>query len=523
MTDRGVEMLQINGIAKRFGATVALEGVDFAVRAGEVHALIGENGAGKSTLMNVVAGAVRPDHGEMRLQGEPYAPASPLEARRSGVALIHQELSLCAHLSVAENVLLGMEPSRHGWVDRSALRDRAAALLDEFGHPGLDPGRPVGALSLATQQVVEICRALAANARVLLMDEPTSALQRDDTERLFALVRRLAARGIAVVYISHFLEEVREIADRYTVLRDGRTVDRGTIAEVTNEHLIAQMVGQAMSGLFPARSARARPGDVVLTVSDLSAPPVLKEASFEVRRGETLGIAGLVGSGRTELVRALFGLADRVSGRITLFGQTFDAGGASSARRLRQGFGYLSEDRKGEGLALPLSIADNLTATRLSACTRGAGWLDLECQRASSRRWMDALRIRSRSPAQRVRALSGGNQQKVVVGRLLHQDATVLLLDEPTRGIDIASKEQVYEVIARCAAEGKAVIMVSSYLPELFGLCDRLAVMRRGRLSAARPIDAWTPETVLAAAIGAGALEDADDSSASAVSRPAWS
>jgi ribose transport system ATP-binding protein len=320
-------------------------------------------------------------------------------------------------------------------------------------------------------------------------------------ERLFRLVRHLASRGIAVVYISHFLEEVREIADRYTVLRDGRTVDAGTLAATTDEQIVAQMVGREMARLFPERPARTL-GDVVLSVTDLAAPPGLVHASFELRRGEILGIAGLVGSGRTELVRALFGLGGVTSGQIVIGGRPVDARRGKPAARLREGLGYVSEDRKGEGLALPLSVADNLTATRLAAFTRG-GWLDLDAQRDGARRWMDALSIRARSPDDAVRTLSGGNQQKVAIGRLLHQDAEVLLLDEPSRGIDIGSKAQVYEIISRCADEGKAVLVVSSYLPELFELCDRLAVMHRGRLSPARPVAEWTPESVLEAAITA--------------------
>ena len=495
-------LLQISGIAKRFGATVALDGVNFTLHPGEVHALIGENGAGKSTLMNVLTGAVQPDRGEMRLQSGPYAPASPLDARRQGIALIHQELSLCPHLSVSENILLGIEPSRWGKIDRRESRRRALALLDQFGHAEIRPESIVGELSLAARQVVEICRALAAEARILLMDEPTSCFQREDIERLFALVRHLAGRGIGVVYISHFLEEVREIADRYTVLRDGKSADTGQIVGASDERLIAQMVGRPVSGLFPQRVRGASGGEVVLSVRDLSAPPAVEHASFDLRRGEILGIAGLMGSGRSELIRVLFALQQPLSGRIVMLGREMRARDASPAQRLDEGFGYLSEDRKGEGLAVSLSIADNLTVTRLSECTAAGGWLDLRCRAQRARRWIEALRIRARSPEQRVSALSGGNQQKVAFGRLLNQDATILLLDEPTRGIDIGSKEQVYEIITRCAMDGKAVVMVSSYLPELFGLCDRLAVMRRGRLSEARPIANWTPERVLATAIG---------------------
>lgn len=496
-------VLRVTDVAKRFGATVALDGVHMSVVDGEVHALIGENGAGKSTLMNILAGAIKPDRGEITLDGRPYAPASPLDARRSRIALIHQELSLCPHLTVAENILLGVESSRHGWIDREESRRRTMELLDQFGRPEIEPDRFVGELPLASRQVVEICRALAADARILLMDEPTSAFQRSDTERLFALIRRLAANGIAVVYISHFLEEVREIAQRYTVLRDGKSVDTGIIADMSSDQLIAKMVGRSVSGHFPRRE-RFLSEEAVLTVTGLSAPPAVKDASLALHRGEIFGIFGLIGSGRTELIRALFALDKVASGRIVLHGRALGVAG-SPANRLHQGFGYVSEDRKHEGLALPLSIADNLTATRLSAFSPGwgwGGWLDLGRQRASARHWIDKLRIRAWSTEQRVRALSGGNQQKVAIGRLLHQDATVLLLDEPTRGIDVGSKEQVYEVIANCAAAGKAVLMVSSYLPELFGLCDRLAVMRRGRLSVARPTNSWTPEEVLSAAIG---------------------
>jgi ribose transport system ATP-binding protein len=494
-------VLQIRDVAKRFGATAALDGVDLDLGAGEVHAVIGENGAGKSTLMGVVAGAVRPDRGEMHVDGRPYSPTSPLEARRRGVALIHQDLSLCPHLSVAENVLLGAEPARWGWVDGETARQRTLALLGHFGHPQLHPDRRVGELPLAAQQVVEICRALAAEARIVLMDEPTSSFQREEVERLFAVIRQLTARGIAVIYISHLLEEIREIADRYTVLRDGRSVAGGRLAGATNDHLIAYMVGRPMGGLFPERAWKGD-GEVILAVRDVAAPPALKHASFELRRGEILGIAGLMGSGRTELVRTLFGLQRAASGEITLRDRALDVRGASPAQRLRQGFGYLSENRTTEGLALALSIADNLTATRLSGCSRKWGWLNLARQRAVTRRWMETLDVRAPTPMQPVRALSGGNQQKVAIGRLLYHNADVLLLDEPTRGIDIGAKVRIYETITRRAGEGSAVLFVSSYLPELFGLCDRLAVMSRGRLSPARPVEAWTPETVLAAAIG---------------------
>ncbi len=495
--------LHVTGIAKRYGATIALDDVELRARAGEVLAVLGENGAGKSTLMGVVAGAVRPDRGRMNLGGAPYAPTSPLAARTSGVALIHQELSLCPHLTVEENVLLGAEPSRYGWIDRGAARARARALLDALPHPDIHPARMLGELALPARQIVEICRALAADARVVLMDEPTSSLQGADVERLFVLIRRLTARGIAVVYISHFLEEVRAIADRYTVLRDGRTVASGDIAGVSDEDLISRMVGRETTGLFPRRARRAGT-EAALVARGLAAPPRLHDASFELRHGEILGIAGLLGSGRTELVRALFGLEAPTAGTVERRGRIAPAARATTRQRVSEGLGYVSEDRKGEGLALPLSITDNVCATRPMTMPRAPGILDVACRLERTRHWIRELGVRARSPLQSVRSLSGGNQQKVAIGRLLHQDAEILLLDEPTRGIDVASRADVYAIIAQQADAGRAVLLVSSYLPELFGLCDRLAVMCRGRLSEAKPIAEWTAERVLAAAIGDG-------------------
>lgn len=496
-------MLSLVDIHKRFGPTVALDGVNLELRKGEVHALIGENGAGKSTLMNIIAGAMKADKGDMAIDGEKYLPSSPLDARLHGIALIHQELSLCSHLTVAENILMGMETSRFGWLDRNDLTTRTNEVLKTFHHPDIRPEKRVADLSVAARQIVEICRAIAARAKIILMDEPTSSLQRDDVAQLFSLIRNLSSQGISVIYISHFLEEVRQIADRFTVLRDGRSVATGEIATTKDEELIAKMVGRSQQTLFPARPTRNDTAEVILEVKDLSAPPLLKNATFELHRGEILGIAGLMGSGRTQLLRALFGL-DRVEGGgLKIKDNRGSANGGTPRMRLVQGMGYLSEDRKGEGLALNLSVADNVTATGFSACSK-MGWLDLTRQRKQTEKLINSLKIKTRGTRQAVGALSGGNQQKVIVARLLHQEADILLLDEPTRGIDIGSKAQVYETIAQCAADNKAVLMVSSYLPELFGMCDRLAVMSRGYLSEAKPIDQWTPESVLQAAIGSG-------------------
>jgi ribose transport system ATP-binding protein len=493
--------LNLRGIKKSFGPTIALDGVDLELREGEVHALIGENGAGKSTLMNVVAGSLQPDQGTMEINGRPYAPSNPLDARTNGIALIHQELSLCPHLSVAENVLMGIESSHLGWLDRDNLITRTNEVLKTFHHADVRPDKRVGDLSVAARQIVEISRALAARARIILMDEPTSSLQREDVQQLFTLIRKLSAEGISVVYISHFLEEVRQISDRFTVLRDGRSVATGEIANTTDDELIAKMVGRAQQHLFPVRSKPGGPPQTILEVQNLASPPLLKNASFELRRGEILGIAGLMGSGRTPLLRTIFGLEHQQNGSIVVNKKALPSGRSTPAMRLIEGLGYLSEDRKGDGLTLSQSIADNVTVTKFDSCSR-FGWLDLSAQRKQAEKLVNALKIRTQGVQQNAGSLSGGNQQKVIVARLLHQDADVLLLDEPTRGIDIGSKAQVYETIAACAAQNKAVLMVSSYLPELFGMCDRLAVMSRGRLSEVKPIDQWTPESVLQAAIG---------------------
>jgi ribose transport system ATP-binding protein len=497
MTEPAV--LEICGVTKRFGATTALDGVDLMVRRQEVHAIVGENGAGKSTLMNILSASLRPDSGSIMLQGQPYHPADPLEARRRGIAHIHQELCLCPHLSVAENIFLGMEPQRRGWVERRKLNEEAAEMLEKFGHPGISPERQVADLPIAARQVVEICRALAQRASLILMDEPTSCLQQADVERLFAFIRRLRDSAISIIYISHFLEEVREIAGSCTVLRDGKTVLTGAIQDFSNQQLITAMVGRPVKDLFPQRGLTIA-SEPVLKAENLSAPPGLRSASFEVRRGEILGIAGLIGSGRTELLRALFGLDNAGIGEITALGHELPLRG-SPRERIARGLGYLSEDRKGEGLALPLSLADNITLTNFASCSR-RGWIDLKKQQQQAQERAEAVQVKSPSMTVAVQKLSGGNQQKVALARLLHQGCEIFLLDEPTRGVDVASKAQIHSLIISLARAGKAVVMVSSYLPELFGVCDRLAVMSRGSLSAAKSIGEWTPETVLQAAIG---------------------
>ena len=470
----------MRGIEKRFDATIALAGVDLAVAPGEVCGLVGENGAGKSTLMAILSGALTPDAGEMRLDDQPYAPKDPMAARRAGVAMIYQELSLAPDLSVADNLLLGMEPSRFGLVSHATMRKVAVEALSELGRPDISPDRLAGDLSVADQQLVEIARAIAVGCRVLVLDEPTSTLGRRDVERLFALVRRLKANGHSIVYISHFIEEVRDVCDRLLVLRDGRVAGGGP-ATMAADDIVRLMVGRDVTDLFP-RSAR-QAGEPVLQVAGLGAG----SATVTLHRGEIVGIAGLVGAGRTELLRDVF---------------------TPPHQRWRQGVGMVSEDRKAEGVALGLGVADNITLTKLE----GLGPVSLVLpsrQQAAAAHWIRELAIKCRSASQALVELSGGNQQKVAIARLLHHDVDVWLLDEPTRGIDVGSKAQIYAVIDALVAvdqparrKPRAILMVSSYLPELLGLCDRIAVMRRGRLGEARPASAWTEHALMLEATG---------------------
>ena len=491
-------LLSIAGLGKSFGGTAALGGVDLVGRAGEIHAVVGENGAGKSTLMKILAGVIAPDAGSIRLGDAPYRPRNPLEARRAGVAMVYQELSLCPHLTVAENILLGVEPTRHGLLQRGEMARIAANVMSSLlGDAGaIAPDAIVGELPPASRQLVEIARALVHQShqshqshqrpRVLILDEPTSSLGREEAARLFDVVRALAARGLLVLYISHFLEEVQALAHTYTILRDGRSVATGPTSETTPAEIVTKMAGRQLEALYPRTPRTA--GEAILDITDLVGADKPRSASLTLHRGEVLGIAGLVGAGRTELLRAIFGLDPIKRGTVRL--KAF-VGPASPARRLAQGLDLLSEDRKGEGLAGVLSIADNLTLSDLPRFISGA-W-----QRAAASRWIEKLGIRSRDPLQPVMDLSGGNQQKVALARLLHHDADVFLLDEPTRGIDVGAKAQIYEVIDREAARGKAIVMVSSYLPELLGVCDRVAVMSRGRLGEARPTASLTEHEIL--------------------------
>jgi ribose transport system ATP-binding protein len=496
-------LLTMRGVSKRFGPTIALKSVDLTLFAGEVLALIGENGAGKSTLMKVLSGAHTADSGAMIFDGKPYAPGNPLAARRAGVGMIYQELSIAPHLSVMENILLGVEPGSGPMVSWPQMRARALQALREVGRSDINPAARAGGLSIAEQQLIEIARSVALGCRVLVLDEPTSSLTRRDIENLFAMLRRLRAQGLGIVYISHFLEEVRAISDRFTVLRDGASVGEGKTADVTDEDIIRLMVGRNVEDLYPR--THHHPGEVVLSVDRIVGETKPLSASLELRRGEVLGIAGLIGAGRTELLRTIFGLDQVKSGQLTIF--TY-RGPAAPAQRWDQGVGMVSEDRKTEGLALQMSIADNITLSN----PHGLGPMGLvfpSRQDAASLPWIKKLSIKCASPRQSVGNLSGGNQQKVAIARLLHHNADVLLLDEPTRGVDIGAKAQIYQLINELAvgdpASGRkpcAILVVSSYLPELLGICDRIAVMSRGLLGAARPVDEWNAHTLMVEAVG---------------------
>jgi ribose transport system ATP-binding protein len=486
--------LRLSGIRKRFGATIALAGVDLEIAAGEVHALVGENGAGKSTLMKILSGVHAADAGTIELDGRPYAPAEPLEARRAGVVMVNQELAIAPHLTVTENIVLGAEPGAGGFLRHAEARRIAADALAQLGRPDIPLDLSAGRLNVAEQQLLEIARALALGCRVLVLDEPTSSLTQADTENLFRLVRRLREQGQSVIYISHFLEEVKLLSDRYTVLRDGASVATGLTADTTQDQLAHLMVGREVNELY-TRSPRAA-GAVVLDVRALAGTVKPASASLELRRGEVLGIAGLVGAGRSELLRAIFALDPVRAGSVRIGGHTRTG---TPGLRWAQGLGFLSEDRKAEGLALNLSLAENLTLPRLSAVINPSALI------AETRTWIDRLGVRCSGPEQPVGQLSGGNQQKIAIGRLLRNGADVLLLDEPTRGVDIGAKQNIYRLIDELACAGKAVLMVSSYLPELLGTCDRIAVMCRGVLSPARPVAEWNEHRIMLAATGAAA------------------
>lgn len=496
--DNSSQLLSMRDIHKAFGPTRALRGVSLDVSAGQVLALIGENGAGKSTLMKVLSGVHQPDAGQMQLEGQDFAPRGPFDARQRGIAMIYQELNLAPDLSVEDNIMLGQEGHRLGLIRRKVQRERVRSALTMLGHSELKPHAIVRHLSVGAQQLVEIARALVADAKVIVFDEPTSSLPQADVVRLFEVVQKLRDAGIGVIYISHFLEEVREVADRFSVIRDGETVGEGELSTVSDSEIVSLMVGRTVDELFPSRQRQL--GDELLNVSNISGRTVPSGVSFSLRRGEILGIAGLVGAGRTELLRCLFGLDDVRSGSIRVAGMRPPN---DPAGQIAAGLGYVSEDRKTEGLAQQLSVVDNLTLSRLKPYSTW-GVLNLRARLSGCRDWIQKLEVKAQGPEQAVSSLSGGNQQKVALARVMHQEADLLLLDEPTKGIDVGTKAEIYRLMGDLASAGKAIIFVSSYLPELLAVCDTIGVMARGELREIRSADRWDEESVMSCAIGSG-------------------
>ena len=488
--------LQAIGINKSYGATHALRDVQLAVAAGEIHALLGENGAGKSTLVKILSGAERPDRGLMLLDSQPYAPEGPIQAREEGVAIVCQETTLAGDLSVEENLLLGSEPARRGWIDRQQRRELARAALAELASEDLPLGARVGSLPYADQQRVEIARAFLADPKVLILDEPTRSLSHWEIAPLFKAIRRMAARGISILYISHFLEESLTLCSRYTVLRDGELVASGAMQDVDRAGLIRGMAGCDIRETF-SRSRRCL-GRPLLQLKHVSGRASPHGIDLTLHEGEILGLAGLDGAGRSQTLRAIFGLASLREGEIWRGGKR--SRWRTPPRRWRTGIGMAGENRQ-EGILPSVSIADNLTLTCLNRFSQ-MGFLSTERQMFAALDWMEKLRIRARSPHQEMSELSGGNQQKVILGRLLLHRASVLLLDEPTRGIDVRTKAQIYDLIDAIAAEGKGILLVSSDPAELLGLCDTVALLRRGRLVEMRPAKEWTEPEIIAAAMG---------------------
>ena len=497
--------LEMRGITKSFAGNSVLAGVSLRAAAGEVHALVGENGAGKSTLMKILAGVHRPDGGEILIEGRPVHFSRPADALARGVAMIYQELSLAPHLTVAENIFLGREPLKFaplGVVNKGEMNERAGRLLSDYGFR-LDPRAVVGRLSAADRQLVEITRATAEARRVVVMDEPTSSLTAHEAEELFRLIRDLKRRGLAVVYISHRLEELDEIADRLTVLRDGREVYEGARGEIPREEIIRHMAGRELKEIFPAR--RAEKGETRLRVEGLTRAGKFEGVSFEARAGEVVGFAGLAGAGRTELVEAVFGAQPAESGEVYLNGARL--GATSPDRAVALGLGLLTEDRKRTGLCLNQTTAKNLTLANVGALVKALR-LRRGRERRAAREYIERLHIRPPDPFKIVGRLSGGNQQKVLLGRWLFAESKVFLLDEPTRGVDVAARAEIYRAVNKLAEAGAAVVMVSSDLPELLGMADRILVMRRGRLAAELDAKRTTQEEVLTHA----ALEEEEES-----------
>jgi rhamnose transport system ATP-binding protein len=488
-------LLELVSVTKSFSGVTVLQDVSFDVMPGEVHALLGENGAGKSTLIKVAAGVHLPDSGMIRVGGEEVSFSSPRDARKNGIAVVYQELLLFPELTVAENIFIGHAPTiGPGALDWADMRRRSRDLLDQLDSHHLDVDARVSGLSVANRQRVEIAKALSQDARVVIMDEPTASLAEADVQQLISIVRRLRERGVGIVYVSHKLPEVFALADRVTVLRDGKLVGTEPIAAVDERRLVSMMVGRSIDQLFPKQTTV--PGEVVLEARNLSHAGVVHDASFKLRAGEIVGIAGLVGSGRTELALTLFGLTPATSGEILLYGKPVTIRNPGQAREL--GIAYVPEDRGTQGLVKPQTIAENIAHTMLERLT--SNFLISRARETElAKRFIKSLGIRARGPSQVVSQLSGGNQQKVVLAKWLAVEPRILIMDEPTRGIDVGAKSEIHALMSKLAGEGLAILMISSELPEVLGMSDRVLVMSGGRIVAEFDREAATQEAVGAA------------------------
>ncbi|MGW4498072.1 sugar ABC transporter ATP-binding protein [Micromonospora sp. NPDC004336] len=500
-------VLRLTDVVKTFPGVRALDGVQLEVRAGEVHCLLGQNGAGKSTLIKVLAGVHRPDSGLVEWRGEPATFANPQAAMRAGIATIYQELDLVEDLSVAENAFLGHEPRRLGFVRRGAMARHTRQILGRLGHAEIPPGRMVRALPAAGKQIVSMARALSHEARLIIMDEPSAVLAHDEVGNLFRIIRELTAQGIAVIYISHRLEEIREIGDRVTVLKDGRTTAANLSARDTpTRDLVSRMTGRTIEYVFPDRPADAPGGAELLAVEGLTRAGEFADVSLRVRAGEIVGIAGLVGSGRSELLETIYGARRPEAGSVRMAGRTLRPGSVGAA--VRAGMGMAPEERKSQALLLGEPVYRNVTLATFARFAR-AGFTDAGRERAEADRVAGSLELRPRDVRRPVRTLSGGNQQKVVVGRWLLGDTRLLLLDEPTRGVDVGARAELYQVIRGLAARGVGVLLVSSEVPEVLGLADRVLVMREGRVVREAPAGELDENTVLDLVMAGSLMEGA--------------
>jgi ABC-type sugar transport system ATPase subunit len=495
-------LLEMRDIGKSFPGVRALDGVSLTLYPGEVLALVGENGAGKSTLMKILAGAQRADRGTIAVDGHEVTIASPLDAQMLGIGMIYQEFNLVPQLSALANIVLGSEPVRGFALDDGAARERAQSVLTELGID-LPLDRPASRLSVAQQQLIEIAKALSKRARIIVMDEPTAALTEREMDALFTIIKRLRAGGTGIIYISHRMEELPRIADRITVLRDGSVVETRPADAFPTADVIRAMVGRPLDAHFPALPAVGPDAPVVLDVRDLVRVPAVNGVSFSVRAGEIVGLAGLIGAGRTEIVRAIAGADVPTSGELTIDGRTVHIG--SPHRAIEAGIAFITEDRKAQGLVLGMSVRENITLAHLEQFVNREHLISISREEESARRMIDDLHVRTPSPEQLVRNLSGGNQQKVVLAKWLLGKARVFLFDEPTRGIDVGAKAEIYGLMTTLLAGGAAIVMVSSELPEVLGMSHRILAIRGGRIVREFTREEATPDAVIAAAAGAAA------------------